>query len=61
MIRAREPYRILEQARAMEELAKIRFVGVIRTSEPDLAVMDYVAAGLGLRHNRLDRYLAVVI
>jgi len=58
LIQHREPYRILEQARTLEELKLLRFVGVLRASEADTAVIDFVAAGLGLPHNPLETLLA---
>jgi hypothetical protein len=45
-----EPYRILEQAKMLESLHNLVFVGVLRTSEPDTAVVDFVAAGLVTTH-----------
>eukprot|EP00928_Gymnodinium_smaydae_P038254 TRINITY_DN26421_c0_g1_i1.p1 TRINITY_DN26421_c0_g1~~TRINITY_DN26421_c0_g1_i1.p1 ORF type:complete len:358 (-),score=30.06 TRINITY_DN26421_c0_g1_i1:153-1226(-) len=58
LIEHREPYRILEQAKALEEQRMLRFIGVLRASEADTAVIDFVAAGLGVAHNPLSTVLA---
>ena len=58
LIQHREPYRILEQARALEDQLSLRFAGVLRANEADTAVIDFVAAGLGLPHNPLSTVLA---
>jgi len=58
LIEHRESYRILEQARVVEEQRMLRFVGVLRANEADTAVIDFVAAGLGLLHNPLATVLA---
>mmetsp|Transcript_123117 Transcript_123117/g.342913 ORF Transcript_123117/g.342913 Transcript_123117/m.342913 type:complete len:441 (-) Transcript_123117:99-1421(-) len=58
LIEHREPFRILEQAKTLEDLLSLRFVGVLRASEADTAVIDFVASGLGLPHNLLSTVLA---
>lgn len=58
LVEHREPYRIIERVRTQEDLLSLRVVGVLRAHEADTAVIDFVAAGLGLPHNPLPSLLA---
>lgn len=58
VIDQREPFNILQQAKALEGQLALHFVGVLRANEADTAVIDFVAAGLGLPHNPLKSVLA---